>query len=145
LCSMHAWMNRADHYKSGTVRLIPQSFWESYLVQSVHTRRRFLTTNLFSWTIITNRIARKISKIRLRNLQPHWSVYHTNLRLSIATILLVTGDSCVNQKKEEEKNKEKKGNSLPSTQSADSPGSLPQPFTFSNHGGHFIKHETRRD
>jgi hypothetical protein len=53
-----------------------------------------------------------------------------------------TGDSCVNQKEEEEKKKE---NSLPSTQSADSPGSLPQPFTFSNHGGHFIKHETRRD
>jgi hypothetical protein len=95
---MHAWMNQADHYKSGSVRLIPHSFWESYLVQSVHTRRRFLTTNLFSWTIITNKIARKISKIRLRNLQPHWSVYHTNLRLSIATILSVTGDSCVNQK-----------------------------------------------
>ncbi len=87
--------------------MIPQSFWESYyLVQSVHTRRRFLTTNLFSWTIITNKIARKISKIRLRNLQPHWSVYHTNLRLSIATILSVTGDSCVNQKKEEEKKRE---------------------------------------
>ncbi len=80
-------MNQADHYKSGSVRLTPHSFWESYLVQSVHTRRRFLTTNLFSWTIITNKIARKISKIRLRNLQPHWSVYHTNLRLSIATIL----------------------------------------------------------
>jgi len=136
---MHAWMNQADHYKSGSVRLIPHSFWESYLVQSVHTRRRFLTTNLFSWTFIINKIARKISKIRLRNLQPHWSVYHTNLRLSIATILSVTGDSCVNQKEEEEEEKEE--NSLPSTQSADSPGSLPQPFTFSNHGGSF--HQTR--
>ncbi len=52
----------------------------------------------------------KYQKSRLRNLQPHWSVYHTNLRSTIATILSATGDSCVNQKKEEEGEKKKNKN-----------------------------------
>jgi hypothetical protein len=47
------------------------------------------------------------------------------------------------RKKKGKKKRIKTKKSLPSTQSADSPGSLPQPFTFSNHGGHFNKHETR--
>jgi hypothetical protein len=48
------------------------------------------------------------------------------------------------ERRRREKQKKKRENNLPSTQSADSPGSLPQPFTFSNHGGHFIKHDETR-